>query len=378
VGVGSRGINNLVPAVRALTGVLKAAGAQPFIVPAMGSHGGASAEGQRSILADYGVTEESVGAPVRATMETVETGELDDGYPVYFDAYAYAADAVVVVNRIKPHTDFSGVIESGLAKMCAIGLGKQKGASTIHRFGADGLRTIMPKVARRLIETTNIVGGVGLIENAYGQTAEVHCLLAATEMGLEPEAALLNRARMLTPRIPFQEIDVLVVDEMGKNISGAGMDTHVIGRLRMPSGGEESWDGPNVRIVCTLDLTEESHGNAAGIGLADMITRRLIEKTDLHATFINHRTSGEGGIYRGSIPIILEDGAACVKAAIGGCGKGRRDQVRIVRIRNTEFVERLEVSENMLQEIRTREDLEVLDEPHHPDFETHLTLGAPH
>src|SRR2546421_268707 len=268
VGVGSRGIDNLVASVRTVIGELRARGMAPFIVPAMGSHGGATAEGQIEVLHSYGITEQAVGAPIRATMEVAQVGALEDGYPIYFDCHAHSADAVLVINRIKPHTDFTGDIESGPAKMCAIGLGKQKGASTIHRFGADGLRHIMPKVARKLIETTNIVGGIALIENLYGQTAEIHGL-SADEVGQEKEKRLLENALKLCPRLPFDNLDVLVVDEMGKDISGCGMDTHVIGRARMPSIDESKWEGPKVRIVCVLDITQNSHGNAAGFGLAD-------------------------------------------------------------------------------------------------------------
>jgi hypothetical protein len=376
VGVGSRGIANLAEIVRTVISVLKQKGCKPFIVPAMGSHGGATAEGQASILADYGITEPNVGAPVRATMEVIQVGALDDGYPVYFDCNALSADAVIVINRIKHHTDFSGEVESGLGKMCAIGLGKQKGAATIHRFGAQGLRNTMPKVARKLVEMTNIVGGIGIIENQFGQTAEIHGV-PAIEFAERGEKQLLQRARSLCPSLPFQDIDVLVLDFMGKDISGSGMDTHVIGRLRMPSVDECEWDGPNVRIVCVLDLTDRSHGNAAGLGLADMTTRKLIERTDFGATMMNHFTSGEGGIYRGKLPLILDDEGTCVRAAIAGCGRGHYKQVRLVRIRNTEFVQTMEVSAAMLEECRERTDLDVSSEPHRLNLSDPLEAGHP-
>lgn len=374
VGVGSRGINNLVTVVRTAVDELKRRGCEPFLVPAMGSHGGATAEGQVAVLRDYGVTPESIGAPIRATMEVQQVSALEDGYPVYFDCHALSADAVIVINRIKPHTDFSGEIESGLAKMCAIGLGKQKGASTIHRFGADGLRHIMPAVARRLTETVNIVGGVALIENPGGQTAEIHGLLAE-EIGRRGEKALLERARTLSPRLPFAAADVLVVDEMGKEISGTGMDTHVIGRVAMPSIAEADWDGPNIRLVCVLNLTERSHGNASGLGLADLVTRQLIERVDFAATFTNALTSGEGGVCRMRIPVILEDAESCVRAALGACGRGRLETVRLARIRNTEFVETLEVSAALLEDLRGRPDIEIVAEAHAPDFSRPLAEG---
>ncbi len=375
VGVGSRGINNLALVVRSVISELKKAGTSPFIVPAMGSHGGATAEGQAEILRDYGISEATMGAPVRAIMEVGQVAALDDGYPVYFDCNALQADAVIVINRIKHHTDFKGPIESGLGKMCAIGLGKQKGAATIHRFGADGLRRIVPAVARKLVENVNIVGGIGLIENQYGQTAEIHAVPAAG-IAAQQEMDLLIRARALAPRLPFDELDVLVVDEMGKNISGSGMDTHVIGRLRMPSTPESEWDGPNIRIVCVLDLTDESHGNAAGFGLADMTTRRLIEKIDFPATWVNHFTSGEGGVQRGRLPLILEDSRSCVQSAVGLCGRGRYEEVRLARIRNTEFVETIQVSSSILDEVRSRDDLELISGPHDMDLNTLLMAAS--
>ncbi len=375
VGVGSRGIDNLVVVVRTVIQELKRRGCQPFIVPAMGSHGGATAEGQTAMLRGYGITEEAVGAPIRATMEVGQVGALENGYPVYFDCNALGADAVLVVNRVKPHTDFMADIESGPSKMCAIGLGKQKGASTIHRYGADGLRSIMPAVARVLVGRTNIVGGLALIENPYGRTAEIHALCAA-DFTKEPEQQLLKRSRELSPKLPFDEIDVLVVDLMGKDISGSGMDTHVLGRARMPSIREEEWDGPHTRIVCVLDLTEPSHGNAAGLGLADMTTRRLIERMNFAATFINHRTSGEGGVERGRLPIILEDAEQCVKSAMALCGQGDLEKVRLVHIRDTEHLEAFEVSAALRAEVSGRDGLELDAEPHPLNLRQPLELGG--
>jgi len=367
IGVGSRGINNLLSIVRAAVEELKQRGANPFIVPAMGSHGGATAEGQVEVLAGYGITPEKVGVPIRATMEVAQVSTLEGGYPVYFDCHALSADAVVVINRIKPHTDFIGEIESGIAKMCAIGLGKQKGASRIHNYGADGLREIMPRIARKLVETVNIVGGIAIIENPFGQTAEIHAVPAADIAGPR-EKELLRRARTLCPRLPFQTLDVLVIDQMGKDISGTGIDTHVIGRARMPSIPESMWDGPDVRMICVLDLTDHTHGNAAGLGLADITTRRLIERIDFTATFMNYRTSGEGCAYRARIPIVLEDAEEAVKAAIALCGRGCHEEVRLARIRNTEFVETIEVSEPLLEEVGVNPHLQIIAGAHPLDL----------
>lgn len=363
VGVGSRGVANIPVIVRAVVTVLKDAGCRPFIVPAMGSHGGATAEGQREILASYGITPEGVGAEIRATMETVLAGTLDDGYPIYFDRIASQADAVVVVNRIKHHTDFAGEIESGLCKMCAIGLGKQKGAASIHRFGADGLRNIMPEVGRRLVAAMPVVGGIGIIENPYGQTAEIHAVPAAG-IGRQQEIDLLNRARVLAPRLAFEALDVLIVDEMGKDISGSGLDTHVIGRVRMPSIAEESWDGPNVRMVCVTGLSRNTHGNAAGLGLADVVTKQLVDGIDWPATLTNHATSGEGGAHRQRVPIVAADAVECVRSAMTLCGRGKVETIRLARIRNTEHVTTLEVSPALWDECRNRDDIEIVGEPH--------------
>jgi len=372
VGVGSRGIANIALIVQTVVEGLLRQGCRPFIVPAMGSHGGATAEGQAGILAAYRVTEATMGVPVSATMDVVQLGALDDGYPIFFDRFAAEADAVIVVNRIKHHTDFTGPIESGLCKMCAIGLGKRHGAEHIHRFGADGLRDVMPEVGRRLVQAGKVVGGVAIIENACGQTAEIHGLSAA-EIGRAREEELLNKARGLAPRLAFDSLDVLVVDEMGKDISGTGMDTHVIGRVRMPSIPEEKWDGPDIRMVVTLSLTEDTHGNAAGLHLADIVTRRLIEQMDVAATSTNHRTSQEGGAYRGGIPIVLETPEAAVRAAIGVCGRGDRASVRLARIRNTEKVTQMELSASLMDEVVRRSDLEVVSGPHTLDLAAPLT-----
>ncbi len=369
IGVGSRGIASLQPIVRTVAAQLKARGCQPFIVPAMGSHGDATVEGQTQVLRGYGITEDGVGAPVRATMEVAQVSTLEDGYPVYFDRIALAADAVVVVNRIKRHTCFHGPIESGLAKMCAIGLGKHTGALAIHEFGFRAVRDTMPRVARRLLTCTNIVGGVAILENAYGGTAEIHGL-TADEIGGDRERELLQRSRTLSPRLAFDDVDVLVVDRMGKDISGSGFDTHVIGRLRMPFTPDADWPGPTVRVIVALDLTDQTHGNATGLGLADIVTRRLIERVDFHATMTNHRTSGEGGAFRSKIPLVLADARAAVQAAIGSCGRGRPETVRLARIQSTAFVDTLEISAPLLDEARRRDDLEILSGPHQMSLET--------
>jgi hypothetical protein len=374
VGVGSRGLDNLPVVVRAVVSELRARGMAPFIVPAMGSHGGATAEGQTSVLHDYGITPEEVGAEIRATMEVDLLGTLDAdaggpfaGHTVCYDRNAHAADAVLLINRIKAHTDFRGEIESGIGKMAAIGLGKQRGAAGIHLHGARGLRELMPRVARYLAQHANIVGGVALIENELGRTSEVHAL-PAVQIAREGEKALLLHARALAPRLPFSELDVLIIDEMGKNISGAGMDTHVIGRGTMPSIPETEWGGPNIRILAVLDLTAPSHGNATALGLADLTTRRLIEKVDWQATLINMRTSGEGGILRGRLPMIMPTSDDCVRTAIATCGLGDPSQVRLARIRNTADTQFLEVTAALLPEAQQHPALRVAESSHPLDL----------
>lgn len=381
VGVGSRGLDHLVTVVREVVAALRARGCAPFLVPAMGSHGGATAEGQVALLRDYGITPESVGAEIRATMEVQQIGWLegeDAGpfayHPVYCERHALSADAILLVNRVKPHTDFRGTIESGIAKMSVIGLGKRQGAESVHRYGAYGLRELMPRIARYLATHLPLVGGVALIENEMGQTAEIHAL-RGVEIGREAEAALLERARALCPRLPFRELDVLVVDEMGKNVSGAGMDTHVIGRGCMPSIPEAEWGGPNIRLITVLDVTPESHGNVTAAGLADIVPQRLVEKADWEATFINMRTSGEGGVLRARLPLIVPTPEDCVRTAIATCGRAEPSAVRLVRIRNTARTRYLEISGALLEEAQRDPALVVAGRPHPMDLHRPLPAG---
>lgn len=378
IGCGSRGLVNLVVVVRTVVAELKRRGVNVFLVPAMGSHGGATPEGQTSVLIDYGLTVENVGAEIRATMDVVHPGTLigEDagpfsGHVVCYDRIASGVDAVILVNRVKPHTDFTGHIESGIGKMAAIGLGKRQGAESIHRHGAHGLRELMPRVARYLAKHTNIAGGIAMIENELGQTAEIHAVLPE-QMANDGEARLLIRAREISPRIPFSELDLLVVDEMGKNISGAGMDTHVLGRGFMPSIAEHTWGGPNISIVAVLDLTDASHGNATALGLADLTTSELIEKIDFEAMQINLRTSGEGGIIRGRLPLIMPTREDCVRTAYATCGKGRHQDVRFARIKSTANTRFVEISEALVDEARANPTLIVSEAYHTLDLSNPL------
>jgi hypothetical protein len=358
VGVGSRGIANLEPIVRATIAALRAAGWQPFVVPAMGSHGAATAEGQAAVLAGYGITEERVGAPVRATMDTVVLGEAVPGVPWHVDRYAAEAGACLLVARVKPHTSFRGPVESGPAKMCAIGLGKQPGAQVMHAAGAPGLAERVPAAARLAERSGLLLGAVAIVENQRDETASVSGLTAA-EVGAEAESALLAEARALMPRIPFAEIDVLIVDHMGKDISGTGLDTNVINRFRIV--GQEESGRPSIQAIAVMDLTEKTHGNAMGIGNADYVPARLLAKVDLEALYTNSITAGQIAIERPHLPMVLADGRDAVRAAVSACGRPAAE-TRLAWIHDTLHTERMAVSPALLDEAREL-GLEVLGAP---------------
>jgi hypothetical protein len=349
LGVGSRGITALPAMVRRLVERLGAAGAEPFLVPAMGSHGGATAEGQVEVLASLGVTEAAMGCPLRATMDTVALGRTPGGLPAYFDAYAAAADAVMLVNRVKIHTSFHGPLESGLHKMLAIGLGKEKAATLLHSRGPDGLRDDMPAVARLLLAKVPFLAGFGVVEDGTHRPVALRGLSAAE---LEPgERELLDLARSLAPALPFADLDVLVVDRMGKDVSGTGMDTNVIGRLRIP--GKPEPIAPRIKAIVAGDLTEATHGNALGMGLADFATRALAAKVDFGLTAKNVLASGF--LERGRLPLVLDDAAAALRAAIDHAYRdrpGEKANARIVRIASTLDLEAFDVSENLIGEAR--------------------------
>jgi hypothetical protein len=356
VGAGSRGIANLDRMVRAAVDALKAAGFAPYIVPAMGSHAGATAAGQAQLLADYGITERTMGVPVRATMETAVIGEVE-GIPVHMDRNVVETGAVFLVCRVKPHTDFTGPIESGLSKMCAIGLGKQVGAQVLHSAGVRGLRDIMPRAARLAVEKGILAGGVAAVENQRDQTAIIRGL-AGSEVGGPLEEELLREAYRLLPRIPFDSVDVLVVDRMGKNISGTGMDSNVLNRARVPGVAEP--EGLLIMNVAVLDLTEETHGNATGIGLADFMPARLLEKLDLAWTYMNGLTAGVVGTERIKLPIVLPTDRDAVIAAIATCGRTAAEPVRLAWIQDTLHTQVLAVSPALLEEAERRPDLDLL------------------
>jgi hypothetical protein len=356
VGAGSRGIANYATVVGTAVAYLKEIGAKPFVFPAMGSHGGATPEGQLEILEHYGISEATMGCPMRATMEVVQVGEAL-GLPVWCDRIASEADWIGVVNRIKPHTDFKGGIESGLCKMLAIGMGKHRGAKQYHRALINhGFENVITSVARAQLACSRIGFGLGIVENGYEQTATVEAFNAQDlEAG---ERRLLQNARQWMARLPFSPIDILVVEEMGKNISGAGMDTNVIGRTFHPR--EAFPKEPQIFWIVVLGLTEESGGNATGVGSANFTTRRLAEQIDWHKTSINVLTSG--AVTAGMLPLVADTDRQAVENALTCIGLTEPEQARVIRIKNTLLLEEIECSEAFLPEIRKSPNLEILGE----------------
>ena len=319
----------------------------------MGSHGAATAEGQAELLAGYGIDR----ALIRATMDTVVVGEVD-GVPVHVDRDVVSAGAVFLVNRVKPHTSFRGPVESGLAKMSAIGLGKQAGARYMHSRGPAGLCQLIPLGARLLAERGLLLGGLAIVENQRDQTAHVRGL-RSSEIGSDAEAELLDQARRLMPQLPFDDLDVLVIDRIGKDVSGAGIDTNVVRRMRVIGQAEPEPNGATA--IVALDLTEGSHGNAMGIGTADFTTSRLLRKIDFDALYTNALTAGVIGIQRMTIPCVMPSDLAAVCAAIS-C-RGREGPLRLAWIADTLHTEVVGVSPALLEEARGRQDLEVMREP---------------
>jgi Lactate racemase N-terminal domain len=355
---GSRGVANIATILRATCDALKGLGANPFIVPAMGSHGGATAEGQLKVLARYGVTPESMGVPILSSMETVEIGRMSWGLPVLVDKNAHEADQIVLVNRVKPHTNFRCHVESGLMKMLVIGLGKHQGALLAHRAAIDvGLDRMVPEVARYSLSKLPILFGVGTVENVRHQTAQVQAMLP--EVLEETEARLLKEAWHLLGRIPFDFLHLLIVDQMGKEVSGTGMDPNVIGRMYLAPNEEPK--SPRYIRILVRDLTETTAGNAVGMGLADFSTRRLANKINFQYTYTNALTGLSP--MRSKMPIIFETDREAIQGALKTIGLTDPPEAKVARIKNTLDLEYLHASEALLPEIRGRQDLEVLDGP---------------
>jgi len=329
VGVGSRGIAAIPRIARAAVDALKEMGFKPFIVAAMGSHGGATREGQAELLAGYGVTPEAMGVEVRSDMDTLVLGTNPVGLPIYFDKNAHGADGIVLLNRVKPHTDFHATHESGVLKMLVIGLGKQQGASQIHKLGLRGMKEVLPAVGKFLVQNTKFALGLAILENSADLPAEIVAVEPETIFEVEPK--LLHRARELMGRLPFDQIDVLAVGEVGKNYSGAGMDPNVIGRLMVET--QIDFERPVVTRLVVLDASEETHGNIVGVGFADLTTERLVAKLDPIPFRINILTSC--CLERGRIPITLPNDRDVFEAAIDTCWRIDPSESRMVIIPNT-------------------------------------------
>jgi hypothetical protein len=361
VAVGSRGIRDVATVVRAAVDFLKSRGARPFILPAMGSHGGATPEGQRQLIAHYGVTEAAMGCPVRAEMETRRLGRTATGVEVRMAETAWQSDGVLLVNRVKPHTDYKGPLESGLAKMCAIGLGKYDGAREIHRhLFTLGLGEAIRGVAEQLLATGRILGGLAILENAYHETAKVVGVPARALF--ETEERLLAQARRLMGRLPLEEIDVLVCDRLGKNISGAGLDTNVVGRSVYGYTAGEPWREGMARIlrIAVMDVSDESDGNAVGMGLVDFVPERFTKRVDHGMTRLNALTSCCPTSAK--TPVVLADDREAIQAAIR-TSPIRPEGPRVVCVRDTLELERVLVSEACRPLVEGREGVEVVSGP---------------
>jgi hypothetical protein len=365
---GSRGITDIREIMQVLISYLKSRKANPFLVPAMGSHGGAREEGQGRILDYVGVSETSLGVPIRNSMEVREIGKTSTGLPVYCDKFAASAQGVIVVNRIKDHTDFEGRFESGLVKMMVIGLGKHQGALTVHNLGIRGFKEEMARCAEVALANLPLLFGIGIVENAHNQTAMLEVIDSQSIFDREP--LLLGEAKRLRSKLPIEDFDILVVEEMGKNISGTGLDTNVIGRRLIT--GEPEPVFPRIKRLVVLSLSDNSHGNAVGIGLADICTRRLINKIDFEATYINTITATY--VERARIPMTVETDRDAIEIALNTCWLPDRKGVKMGLIKNTKSLDTIWLSEGLLPIIREREDLQVIGSPEKIQFDSYGKL----
>jgi len=370
VAVGSRGIASLREIVQAICAWLMDRGAQPFVFPAMGSHGGATAEGQRKVLEGYGITPDALGVEVRSSMETVSLGTTPEGFRVFMDRNAWEADGVVVVNRVKPHTDFTGKIESGVLKMMAIGMGKAEGALECHRWSWKfGFEKAIRAMSAKVLASGKILCGVVVVENELHQLAAARATRAEGIVTMEEEA--MKMARPLVARIPFSKLHLLIVDEIGKNISGTGMDTKVIGRGVELQPGE----APEIRLIYVRDLTLESGGNALGVGLAEVMHERLFRKIDLRKMYANARTSMNPPMPR--LPIYLPSDREALDFALGALGSPEPDEQRAVWIRNTLNLDRLAISERLAREAAELKGWRLSPQASLPRFDAEGNVASP-
>ena len=366
IAVGSRGISNLPLAVKVLGEEVRAAGGDPFIVPAMGSHAGATAEGQKAMLLGMGFTEENVGMPIISCMDVAELGTTNSGMPVLIDRIAHEADGVIITNRIKPHVCFRGPYECGLMKMITIGLGKQKGADIAHNLGFGHMPGHIPEIALQALKKMKLLFALGMIENAFTETSKIALLRPEEIETGEPK--LLDEARDLCPKLHFDTLDTLIINEIGKNISGSGFDTNVVGRYH------SAWvsGGPKITRVVILDIAAKSQGNGNGLGMADFTTRRAAEKFDFTQTYPNSLTATLTGSIK--IPMTLPNDRQAIQSCIKMSNLMDWSKIRMVRIHNTLCLTEIEVSENMIPELKDDPRFEILSEPYELPFDSHGNL----
>lgn len=352
---GSRGVANIAIVTKAIVDFVKECKGEPFVFPAMGSHGGATADGQTEILAGYGVTEEFIGCPIKSSMETICIGETENGIPVFADKNAYQADGIILCNRVKAHTAFRGPYESGILKMAVIGIGKQKGAENVHRDGFYELGRMLPELAKVTFDKIKILGAVALAENAFDQTCIIRGILK--EEIFEEEPKILAQSKERLGCIYFDDIDVLVVDRIGKDISGDGMDPNITGRYAVPYiKGDRK-----IQHIAVLDLTDETQGNCNGLGLADVTTKRLVDKIDVDATYPNVVTSTV--LCTPKIPLFTHSDKSCIQIALRTCNYINRDKPRVVRIKDTMNLEEIYISEAMMDEACLNKNIEIIGKP---------------
>jgi hypothetical protein len=355
IAVGSRGIRDIDKITKVIADEIKKIGGKPFIIPAMGSHGGATSDGQIGVLKNLGITDETMQCPVKSSMEVVKIGEIDNGLPVYIDKFAYNADGVVVINRIKPHTAFRGEIESGLCKMLVVGLGKQKGAESCHSMGFKYLEKNIIKMVDIILKKTSVLFAVATVENAYDRISRIE-VIKKDEI-LETDKYLLMEAKRNMAKIYFNDIDVLIIDRIGKDISGDGMDPNITGRYPTPF----AFGGPNVSKMVVLDLTEHTYGNANGMGTADFTTKRLADKVNFEATYVNGLTSTV--VKPTHLPTVLESDRQAIQAAIKTCNAFDISSARIVRIKDTLHLDEIYISESLVTEAKDNKRIEIVSEP---------------
>ena len=356
---GSRGVSNIVVITRAIVDNVRALGGEPFIIPAMGSHGGATAEGQRGILTAYNITEETMGCPIRATMETVRIGHANEiGVDVQIDKYASEADGIIVVNRIKAHTGFKGKYESGLMKMMTIGLGKQAGAYVAHSAGDDNMPPRLLAIGSEIIRKAPVIMGIGLMENAFDKTYRIE--FVEPQKIAEVEPVLLEDAKAAMAKIYLDACDVIILEKIGKNYSGGGMDPNVVGRSRLPIGIKSERMG-------IFGLSEESHGNATGMGRADVGTMRFFKQISFNDTYPNAITDHDSSVYK--IPLIMDNDRECIQAAIAICLNMDPDNPKILILKNSLEVESMLISEALIPEAKTRPQLKITGDPFELEFD---------